>query len=585
MKNTCTYFFMLFALCVSTPNLSANEQYPLEAADTSSPQATLKSFQTMYLKAKPILDKIEISGFSPEVVSALRDVRNRAIHCIDLSQVGKRLRDDAGPEAVILLAEILARIELPPYEAVPDADAMKSEEVSLWRIPHTDITIGQVKEASRQGEYLFTPKTIAQLKQFFAKVRHLPYLPDSALKKIGPAGGLYDYYSASPRGLIPMSVIMALPSWARNVYSDHPLWQWIGMVLTVLIGFLVIVFIYVLIRKLTKGRSEAGKKGIGFARLILPVSAAIIVQLIGYIIDEQIGMSGTVCQVTEVLAWVLFLVFVVWFTVACGGVVANIIISSPKIDPKGVYAGLTKVLCYLIALVVAAVIIFKGLVGLGVSLLPLLTGLGVGGFAVALAARPTLENLIGGLMILADKPFKIGQRIKVKDHDGIVQRLGMRSTQIRLLKGPQVKIPNEEMARVEIENVSLRLNIRRVSKITIKSDTPPEKVEKAVDIIKDILKDHEGMDPKRPARVYFTDFNPDSLSISMMYWYHPAKLWKSKAFGEKVNLRIMQEFRKEGIKFAVPTTTTYLAQEDDQPLHFTPFKDSWFSDKSDNKTG
>jgi len=154
-----------------------------------------------------------------------------------------------------------------------------------------------------------------------------------------------------------------------------------------------------------------------------------------------------------------------------------------------------------------------------------------------------------------------------------------------MLSGPQLSVPNEEMARAEIENVSRRQNIRRNANITLKIDTPPEKVEKAVDIIRDILADHEGMDPKRPPRVYFTEFNPDSLNILMMYWYHPAKLWKARAFGQKVNLKIMQEFRKEGIKIAVPTTTTYLAQEDEQPLHFTPFKDSPFSDESDNKTG
>jgi MscS family membrane protein len=574
MKSIYTCLFILLSLCLIVPNLEASKLHPLEAADTSSPQATFKSFQSLFLKARPILDKIATSGFAPETVRALQDRRKRAIHCVDLSKVGKRLRDDAGPEAVILLAEILARIELPPFEAVPDAQAMKSEGVSHWKIPHTNITIGQVKEGPRQGEYLFTPETVAQLKKFFAKVKNLPYLPDSALKKIGPAGGLYDYYCASPRGLIPMSVVMALPSWARTVYSDHPLWQWIGMVLAVLIGIFVIVLIRVLVNKWTKSRSEAGKEGIGFARLILPVSAAIIIRLTCYIIDEQIGMSGTVYQIVEVTAQVLVIIFGVWFTVSCGGIAANIILASPKIDPKGVYAGLTKVLCYLFALAVAFIIIFKGLTALGVPMLPIVTSLGVGGFAVALAARPTLENLIGGLMILADRPFKIGQRIKVKDHDGIVQRLGMRSTQIRLLNGPQVKIPNEEMARVEIENVSLRPNLRRSANITIEYDTPIEKVEKAVAIVKDILKDHEGMDPKRPARVFFNDFNPDSLNISMTYWYHPAKLWKSKAFGEKVNFQLMREFEKEGIKFAFPTTTTYLVQEDGRPLYFTPVKDS-----------
>jgi MscS family membrane protein len=302
------------------------------------------------------------------------------------------------------------------------------------------------------------------------------------------------------------------------------------------------------------------------------LSSAIIVRIVYYIIDEHIGISGKVSEVTEIITWALFLGFFMWCIVTFGGIVAGIIVASPRIDPRGIYAGLTKVACYLIALAIAAIILFKGLSELGISLIPLITGLGVGGLAVALAARPTIENLIGGLMILADRPYRVGQRIKVKGIDGIVQQIGMRSTKIRLLNGPQVTIPNEEMARTEIENVSRRQYIKRSTRITIKYDTPPEKVEKAVDIIRDILDDHEGMDPKRPPRVYFTEFNPDSLNISMMYWYHPAEFWKSRAFGQKVNLKIMQEFKKEGIKFAVPTTTTYLAQEDEQLLHFTPFE-------------
>ena len=263
-------------------------------------------------------------------------------------------------------------------------------------------------------------------------------------------------------------------------------------------------------------------------------------------------MSGKVYHVTEVLIWALFLISVLWCIMALGGFVARAIVASPRVDPQGIYAGLIKVVCYLIALAVAGIILFKGLSEFGISLVPLITGLGVGGLAVALAARPTIENLIGGLMILADRPYKVGQRIKIKDKDGIVQQIGMRSTKIRMLSGPQLSVPNEEMARAEIENVSRRLNIRRNANITLKIDTPPEKVEKAVDIIRDILKDHEGMDPKRPPRVYFTEFNPDSLNIAVRYWYHPAKLWKARAFGQIVNLKIMQEFRKKASNWPFP---------------------------------
>jgi len=576
MKNAYTYFFMLLALFVNTPNLSANEQYPLEAPDISSPRATLKSFQTNIRNAKPIVAKVSTSGFSTEITRELQDLTIRAMQCLNLSQVPKRLRDDVGLEAGVLLAEILGRIELPPYQEIPDADMMESKKVSRWTIPHTEITIARVKEGPRKGEYLFTPETVARLKEFFDKVKDLPYSPGSAIGKLGPAGGLYEYHSISPRGLIPIRLIEILPSWARSIYFDHPVWQWVGMMLTLLAGFLVMALIYVLIRWRTKDRDEAGK-GRGLVSLILPLSSAIISLLVAYIIRDHIGMSGKVYGVIEILTWALFLVFFMWCIVAFGGFVAGAIVASPRIDPRGVYASLIKVACFLIAFTIAAIILFKGLSELGISLIPLITGLGVGGLALALAARPTIENLIGGLMILADRPYRVGQRIKVGSHDGTVQQIGIRSTKIRLLSGPQVTIPNEEMARAEIENVSRRQNIKRSENIAIRYNTPPEKVKKAVDIIRDILDDHEGMDPKRPPRVYFTEFNSDSLNISITYWYHPAKRWEFRAFSQKINLRIMEEFRKEGIKFAVPTTTTYLAQEDEQPLHFTPLEDSSFS--------
>ena len=584
MKNIYTYFFILLALCVNAPSLAANEQYPLEASDTSSPRATLKSFQTIIGKMIPIVEKVRTLGFSREVTNELRDLRIQAIRCLDLSQIPKRLRKDVGPEAAVLLAEILGRIELPPYQAIPDADALESKEISRWRIPHTEITIARVEEGPRQGEYLFAAETIHRLREFFSKVRDLPYRPGAVVKKIGPAGGIYEYYSSSPRGLIPVRLIESLPSWARSVYSDFAVWQWIGTMLALVTGFLVIALIYVLIRWRTKGRDKAGVWR-GLIRLILPLSAVIIVPIVGNIIGENIGMSGLVYDVIEVFTWAILLIFIIWFIMAFGGFVAEVIIASPRIDSRGIHAGLTKIACNIVALAIAAIIVFKGLSELGISLIPLITGLGVGGLAVALAARPTIENLIGGLMILADRPYRVGQRIKAKGNDGIVQQIGLRSTKIRLLSGPQATIPNEEMAKTEIENVTRRQYLKRSTNITITYDTPPEKVEKAVDIIRNILDDHEGKDPKRAPRVYFTEFNPDSLNISMMYWYHPAKLWKFRAFNQEVNLKIMQEFIKEGIKFAYPTTTTYLAQEDEQPLHFTSFKDSSFSDGSDNKTG
>ena len=217
--------------------------------------------------------------------------------------------------------------------------------------------------------------------------------------------------------------------------------------------------------------------------------------------------------------------------------------------------------------VLFAAILWLDNIGFNVS--ALLAGLGVGGIAVALAAQDTLKNFFGSVMILLDKPYSVGQRVTVKGHDGVVEEIGLRSTRIRLLTGHQTTVPNEQMANVDIENIGRRPHIRRRTDITITYDTPPEKIEKAINIIETILDNHEGMVPDFPPRVYFNEFNSDSLNLLVLYWYHPPDYWSFLAFSQRVNLQIMREFEKEGIQFAFPTSTTYLTQDDDQPLHIS----------------
>ena len=189
----------------------------------------------------------------------------------------------------------------------------------------------------------------------------------------------------------------------------------------------------------------------------------------------------------------------------------------------------------------------------------ILAGLGVGGLAVALAAQETIKNFFGSLVIFADKPFELGERVKVNGHDGCIEEVGFRSTRIRRLDGHLVTVPNGELANMMIENVSKRPYIKRVMDVTVTYDTPPEKVQLAVDILKELLDNHEGMDAEIPARVFFDDFNACSLNIKAIYWYHPPEYWAYMAFSEKLNMEILKRFNEAGIEFAFPTQTLYLA--------------------------
>ena len=193
----------------------------------------------------------------------------------------------------------------------------------------------------------------------------------------------------------------------------------------------------------------------------------------------------------------------------------------------------------------------------------LLAGLGLGGLAFALAAQDTIKNLFGSMVIFTDKPFGLGDRINYDGHDGVIEEVGLRSTRLRRLDGHQVTIPNGELANKSIHNISKRPFIRRIFTLGVTYDTTHEKVSRAKEILEDILKDHEGMDPKGEMlpRVYFSDFSSSSLDFKCMYWYHPAAYWDFMNFSEWVNLEILRRFNEEGIEFAFPTQTIHIAKD------------------------
>jgi MscS family membrane protein len=188
----------------------------------------------------------------------------------------------------------------------------------------------------------------------------------------------------------------------------------------------------------------------------------------------------------------------------------------------------------------------------------IIAGLGVGGLAVALAAQETIKNFFGSLVIFADKPFELGERIVVGGHDGTVEEVGFRSTRIRTLDGHLVTVPNGELANQMIQNIGQRPYIKRVMNVTITYDTSPEKVQEALSILREILDNHEGMEEDFPPRVYFNGFNDSSLNILAIYWYHPPAYWDYLAHAERVNMELLKRYNDAGIEFAFPTRTLYV---------------------------
>ena len=224
----------------------------------------------------------------------------------------------------------------------------------------------------------------------------------------------------------------------------------------------------------------------------------------------------------------------------------------------------------LFIVVIGGIIVIQNLTGLKIG--PLLASLGIGGLAVALAAKDSIANFFGSLTILFDKPFQVGQRIVLDKYDGTVESVGFRSTRIRTLTGHLVTIPNEKVVNSTLENIGERPHIRWLANIGITYDTPPDKVEKAVQIIRERLENHEGMKQEFPPRVFFNGFNDWSLNIMVIAWYHPPNYWDFQAWLQKTCLEVMRGFEAEDIDFAFPSRTIYMANDNKRQLKLMMLK-------------
>ena len=164
----------------------------LKPPNTVSPRATLKSFIDNMNLAYGMLMKahrtnLETPGYFPsesvrQMAKQAEEFFESGVECLNLSQVPKNLKKNTGYESAIMLKEVFDRIDLPPFERIPDAEAIEAEEekekvaeLSRYRIPNTDIIIDQVEEGPREGEFLFTPETVARIEEFYDLVKDYPY--------------------------------------------------------------------------------------------------------------------------------------------------------------------------------------------------------------------------------------------------------------------------------------------------------------------------------------------------------------------------------------------------------------------------
>jgi len=218
--------------------------------------------------------------------------------------------------------------------------------------------------------------------------------------------------------------------------------------------------------------------------------------------------------------------------------------------PVGLFVFMAKLGLWIIALLLI-------LSNLGINITSLVTGLGIGGIAIALAVQNILGDLFSFFAIHFDKPFSVGDYVVVGATSGTVSKIGVRTTRIKALQGEEVVISNKEITSSQVQNYK-KLRKRRVSfQIGVIYETPQKKVEKIPGIIEKIITNIEGVSF---GRCHLASFGPSSLDFETVYHVDKGDYLAYMDANQVMLYEIKKAFDKEKIEFAYPTQTIHMAK-------------------------
>ncbi len=489
---------------------------PLAPPDTSSPQATLRTFvenvngghrilmaaYEQYLKEPGMLPSTSVS----EQAKQAKIVVRRAERTLNLSKIPSRLKPDVALEGTLMLKEILDRIEVPPYTKIPDAEAVAADQdLSGWTLPDTEIHIVKVEEGPRAGEFLFSPETVARLGEFYQKVQQFPYKP-------GATAGFYQFYISTPGRLLPLKWFQSWPSWLNAFYWGHTLWQWIGLSISLLIAFWISYRIFR--REWGRAMLPLSSRQQSWIDLCPPLINIASLLAVRYFLNQWLNITGNVLLIVLIILESIFWIVIALTIFLLGNLVAEMIIASPRIHPQGLDASALRIVFRLLGLTIGTMVLIVGMERVGISLIPIVAGLGIGGLALALAGKTTVENLIGGLVLFIDRPVRVGDFCGYGDQIGTVESIGLRSTRIRGIDRKVTTVPNADFAQMKLVNFAQRDRILLSTIFGLRYETTSEQLRFVLAKLREMLLAH----PKLlddPARVRFVKYGDYSLDLEI----------------------------------------------------------------------
>lgn len=333
--------------------------------------------------------------------------------------------------------------------------------------------------------------------------------------------------------------------------------EWFIALIIIAAGVIAAKIVYWIFSKFVKKLTEKTKTRIDDILIdMLEEPVVFGIAILGFYLGvEQLNMTEWMTSWTHKIYYILIAINITWLVSrVLDALIVEYLVPLTEKTESDLDDQLIPVVRKLLRTVIWVVGIIVALNNAGYDVGALIAGLGIGGLALAMAAKDSVENIFGGVTIFADKPFTLGDRIIIGDYDGIVEDVGIRKTRIRTLAGRVVTIPNSTFTKSPIENISLEPSRKVALQLGLTYDTTPENIEKAIEILKQILKDNEDTTEDADWTLFDT-YGDFALGITFVY-----KIKKGEhipTVQTKISLEILKRFNAAGLEFAFPTQTIY----------------------------
>jgi MscS family membrane protein len=357
------------------------------------------------------------------------------------------------------------------------------------------------------------------------------------------------------------SIETYLPKFLVNTwFLWFPLWKWFLILLLIPLSFGISILVarlftsllLLFVQRIAKVRGERHvAKLTGPIRILIFALAVWSISLISRSVLSSVFWTYVASTLTVIgVTWLCVRVIDLVFKLKQSQLVAT---APEKISMVQLGRKLSKIM----VVIVGALVIFYIA---GINIAAALTGLGIGGIAIAFAAQKTLENLFGGIMIISDQPIRVGDFCRAGEYMGTVENIGLRSTRIRTLKRTVVFVPNGQLALMSLENFTMRDKIWFYHTLHLRYETTADQLRYILAEIRKMFYEHPKVESPS-ARVRFIGMGDSSLKLEVFAYVLEKQYEAFLPIQEDLLLRVMDIIEGSGSGFAFPSQTTYIARD------------------------